>query len=178
MGCSAGELGAWYYLPLVLRSYHYCHAYYCLASIVEMAISNKCIHSFQNVSSQVTLASIPYSLDIMPPFEYKPPPPLLFAKICCGGIFFSNLSPPSFIHCYYISTLICPMVQVDIQLGFGLYGIHNLTVYISWDIATCLHSSSVEKKKRTVCHALTAYFSSTTKLSERCMTEYLELLEN
>ena len=112
MGCSAGELGAWYYLPLVLRSYHYCHAYYCLASIVEMTISNKYTHSFQNVYSQVTLASIPYSLDITPPFEYNPPP-LLFPKFCCGGIFFSNLSPPSFIHCYYVSALICPMVQVD-----------------------------------------------------------------
>ena len=29
------------------------------------------------------------------PIEYKPPPhPLLFAKICCGSIFISNLGPP------------------------------------------------------------------------------------
>ena len=33
-----------------------------------------------------------YSLDITPPSIISPP--LLFAKICCGGIFISNLSPP------------------------------------------------------------------------------------
>ena len=117
MRCSAGELGAWYYLPLVLCSYHYCHAYYCLGSIVEMAILNKCTHSFQNVSSQVALASIPYSLDIMPPSNISSPS-LLFAKICSRGIFVSNLSPPSIIHCYYVSPLICPMVQVDYTTQF------------------------------------------------------------
>ena len=107
MGCSAGELGPCYCLPLVPCSYHYCHAYYCLASIVEMAILNKCTHSFQNVSSQVTLASIPYSLDIMPPFEYNPSP-LYFLQKFVAEVYFSPI-----IHCYYVSALICPVVQVD-----------------------------------------------------------------
>ena len=34
---------------------------------------------------------LPYSLEIKPPSIKAPP--LLFAKICCGGIFISNLSP-------------------------------------------------------------------------------------
>ena len=37
-------------------------------------------------------AYIPYSLELTPPSIISPP--LLFAKICCGGIFISNLSPP------------------------------------------------------------------------------------
>ena len=37
------------------------------------------------------------------------------------------------------------MVQVDYTTRF--WSLCNLTIYVSWGIATCLHSSSVEKRK-------------------------------
>ena len=38
-----------------------------------------------------TAIGLPYSLELTPPSSISPP--LLFAKICCRGIFISNLSP-------------------------------------------------------------------------------------
>ena len=42
---------------------------------------------FDPLSISITVLTRNYA-----PFNYKPPS--LFAKICCGGIIISNLSPP------------------------------------------------------------------------------------
>ena len=65
---------------------------YCVHNILAHSLSQAPPSFWAGPGHEATDINIPYSLELTPPSIISPP--LLFAEICCGGIFISNLSPP------------------------------------------------------------------------------------
>ena len=60
-------------------------------SVQQRAVGSP-YHNNSALSLHASMFLLPYSLELTPPSIISPP--LLFAEICRGGIFISNLSPP------------------------------------------------------------------------------------